>query len=305
MAERAFLLSLAGPVLTPLLEDAQVTDVCCNDNGTAFVRRLGEGKHQVAHPGFAVLDRFLAAIAHEVGAEWRAESPRLSAALEDVGWRIQAARPPATPAPFMALRKHPAHVFPLEALEAQGVLTAQQRTVLAAAAEARKRVVIVGGVGSSKTTLLNSLLHQLRDTPLRVVLLEDDPEILCQIQDCTRMWRVRGQFGLREMVQDSLRLNPDLLIIGEVRDGAALDMLKAFQTGHGGMTTLHVDNPEDALLRLEQLVQEVSVDPQRMLIGTVVDLVVHMTRTATAWGCTGIVEVERWDGARYLTRRVA
>lgn len=305
MADRALLLSLAGPELAGYLGDPDITDICCNDNGTAFVRRLSQGKQEVAHPGFAALDRFLAAVAHEVGAEWRASSPRLSAALEDLGWRIQAARPPATPAPFLALRKHPQTVFPLETLEAQGVLTSAQGQLLREAVDARKRLIMVGGVGSSKTTVINSLLHYLRESPLRVCLLEDDPEILCTIRDCTRMWRIKGQYGLREMVQDSLRLNPDLLVIGEVRDGAALDMLKAFQTGHGGMTTLHADSPMGGLLRLEELVQEVSVSPQRELIGTVVDLLVGMQRCGTSWRCTEIVEVQDWNGTTYNTRIVA
>lgn len=299
------LLSIAGPVLGAYLEDARATDICTNDNGTCFVRYLGAGKQDVAHPGFDVVDTFLRVCAHEVGDDFSSTSPRLSAALEDIGWRIQATRAPACATNWMALRKHPKHVFPLEQLRSDGILAATQYEVLTQALLDGKRLVIGGGVGSAKTSLLNSCLHFLRETKRRIFIAEDDPEILCTIRDCVRMWRVKGQFGLREMVQDSLRSDLDLLVIGELRGGEALDLLKAFRTGHGGMTTVHVDLMADLPYRLEELVLEVSAAPQQRMIGSVIDLLVHMARTASSWRCTAIGELHGWDGSQYQIRTVA
>src|SRR2546423_8332288 len=113
MADRELLLSLAGPVLAGYLTDGDTIEVMCNDNGTCYLTRFGVGTVEVEHPGWEALDRFLSAIAHEVGHEWRAPSPRLSAALEEVGWRLQAGSPPPAPAPFPAPREHPAQIQPL------------------------------------------------------------------------------------------------------------------------------------------------------------------------------------------------
>jgi type IV secretion system protein VirB11 len=292
MADRDLLLSLAGPLLASYLTEGDTTEVMANDNGTCYLSRFGVGTVEVAHPGWDALDRFLSAIAHEVGQEWRATSPRLSAALEDLGWRVQAGRPPLAPAPFMALRKHPHHIFPLSDFEAKGILTAQERAVLEQAMQERKRLVIAGGVGSAKTSLLNALLDSIKESPDRVILVEDAPELHCAVRNCTRMRVVKGQWTLRDLVQDTLRLNPSRLIVGEVRGGEALDMLKAFQTGHSGLTTLHVDEAAHTMHRLEQLVQEVSVSPQQALIGEVIDMVVHMAKHGPSWRCTGILAIE-------------
>lgn len=299
MSDRALLLSLAGPVLAAYLDDREVLEIMCNDNGTCFLTRFGVGMVEVAHPGFAMLDRFLSAIAHDVGQEWRASSPRLAAALDDVGWRLQAGRPPLAPAPFLSLRKHPAHVFPLDDFEAKGILTSQERRLLEQAMADKRRLVIAGGVGSAKTSLANALLDSIRDTADRVILVEDAPELRCAVRNCTRMSVVKGRWTLRDLIQDTLRLNPSRLVVGEVRGGEALDMLKAFQTGHSGLTTLHVDEAAHTLHRLEQLVQEVSVSPQRELIGEVVDVIVHLAKYGPTWRCTGLLAVHGYAGGGY------
>jgi type IV secretion system protein TrbB len=302
VANRAMLTMLAGPMLTAYLDDPTITDICCNDNGSCFVRVLGQGKQERPHPGFAALDVFLAGIADAAGAEWRDSAPCMSAALEDLGWRIEAAMPPVCPAPWMALRKHPKHVFPLEQLQGDGILTTPQYTVLTQALHDGARIIIGGGVGSAKTSLLNSCLHYLRDTGKRVFICEDNPEILCTIKDCSRRW---GGQGLREMVRSSLRTNLDLLVVGEVRGPEAIEMLEGFQTGHGGMTTVHVNSMPEIPERLEQLVLVTSVHPQRRLICSVLDLLVHMERTTDSWRCTGMGRLQGYQNEQYLIERVA
>ena len=184
----------------------------------------------------------------------------------------------------MALRKHPEHVFPLDHLATQGVFTAEQLEVLSKSLAQHRRLFFMGGVGVAKTTVVNSCLHAMRDDRHQaVMIMEDDPEIICTIPDHRRIWGVEELFSLKDMVQDSLRAMPTLIVVGEVRDGAtALAMLRAFQTGHGGMTTVHAESVDFGLARIEQLVQEVSANPQRELIGQVIDLIVHMEHDQAA-----------------------
>jgi Flp pilus assembly CpaF family ATPase len=299
-------LELSGPVLAGYLADDTITDIFCNENGTCFVRRRGQGKVAVAHPGFAALELFLCLMAHEVGTAWRDSAPSMAASLDQFGWRVQADRPPSCHAPQMALRKHPTHVFPLAGMRDQGIFTAAQYDLLVAALDdGFRRLFFTGSVGSSKTTVLNSCLQYLADSGLRVALIEDDPEVLCTVPDCVRKWVVKGTGSLRACVQEALRKGMDMLVIGETRGAEAVDMLTAFATGHGGMTTLHVRSPHKGLLRLETMVRQGSNDPQRELIGEAVDLIVHMERTATSWRCAGMVEVEGWDGQQYVMRTLA
>lgn len=305
MAENVeMLLGLAGEPLATYLRDGQVTEVMCNDNGTCFLSRLGEGMIEVEHPGWRVLDVFLGAIADASGKEWRVAVPRLGAALSWAGWRVQAGRPPAAPNIFMSLRKHPNHVFPLDDYEAKGILTPRARRIVEDAMVSRKRIIVAGGVGSAKTSLLNALLHAIRDTQDRVIIAEDDPEIICTVRNCTRNYVVKGQSTLRDVVQDTLRLNPSRLVVGEIRGGECLDMLQAFQTGHSGLTTVHVDKVENTMSRLEQLVQIASVAPQSQLIANVLDLVIHMEKHVPLWRCTGIIAVGDYVNGHYETEKL-
>jgi type IV secretion system protein VirB11 len=306
MHDRDVLLAYAGDVLPAYLNDPDITEVLCNSNGTCFVNRFGIGMQEITHPGLLPLETFLLALAHEVGADFRHSAATLSLALDDLGWRIEAGRPPLAPAAYCAIRKHPRQLYPLAQCVEQGILRQGQAAYLVQAVRAGKRVFLTGEVGSGKTSILNALLDTLTTTTKRVVVIEDTPEILCTIRNCTRMYLDSAQLSLRQAVKNALRLFPDLLVIGEVRDGAALDMLKAFQTGHSGLTTLHVGDPWQACARLEQLVSEVSVSPQSVLIGECVDVIVHMARRAHRPTCATILECQGYTAPQgYLLHEVS
>ena len=160
-------------------------EVLINPNETCFVERFGLGMRESLAPRIADLDRFLAAIAHETQQEWRDAHPSLHAALADMGWRIQACRPPQAPGLTMALRKHPAQAFTLDQYLDQAILTETQHRVLREAVQDRQRIIVSGATGSAKTSLLGALLQELSTTEERICLLEDDPELLCQCpQQC-------------------------------------------------------------------------------------------------------------------------
>jgi len=297
-------LAQAAGVLAAFLDDPEVMEVRVTSAGRVFVVRFGQGKQQVlAQYSAAALDTFLALVADLVGSEWHTGNPRLHAADPTLGFRIQAGRPPISPAPWMVCRKHPTRVFPLDDFEAKGILTPQQRGVLEQALWQRQTVIIAGAVGSAKTSLTNACLHLLRDSAERITIVEDDPELRCEATEVEYVQTSEHPpITMRDLGKDLLRMSPDRIVVGEVRDGAALDMLKAFQTGHPGLCTVHAPSAQETLTRLEQLVQEVSVDPQRHLIGEAVDIIVHMEQWARSWRVTAMVAVDGWDGAHYQLR---
>ncbi len=295
----------AGPLLG-YLDDPTVIEVRVTSAGAVFVVRFGLGKERVEGCPATTLDAFLALVADMVGAEWRDSSPRLHAANPQLGLRIQAGRPPISDAPWMVCRKHPQQVFPLEDFETKGILTPGQRRLIEDAVQQRRTVLIAGAVGSAKTSLTNALLHTLKDSRERIVILEDDPELRCDAAEVETIHTSEHPLiTMRDLGKDVLRMSPDRIVVGEVRDGAALDMLKAFQTGHPGLCTVHASSAQETLTRLEQLVQEVSVDPQHHLIGEAIDMIVHMEQFARSWRVTDILAVDGWDGATYNTRSLA
>jgi type IV secretion system protein TrbB len=312
----ALLAQAAGPLLPWLCDDA-VTEIRCTSSGACFVVRFGKGKTREPDISPADLDSFLAVLASHVGSEWRDSSPRLHAADPKLGLRVQAGRPPISDGPWMVCRKHPVQVFPLDDFEAKGILTprAQQqqtrrieaqgtiRATLEAALYGRYTILVSGAVGSAKTSLTNALLHALQESQERIVILEDDPELHCEAAEVQAVHTSEMPLvTMRELGKDLLRMSPDRIVIGEVRDGTALDMLKAFQVGHPGLCTVHAASAVETLTRLEHLVQEVSVDSQKHLIGEAVDLIIHLEQVARSWRVTDLIAVDSWDGQQYCTR---
>src|SRR5262249_37430971 len=151
-----------------------------------------------------------------------------------------------------------------------------------ASVRARRNIVVAGGTGSGKTTLLNALLAEPAFRASRVVILEDTAELQCASANCVQLLtkRTAPLITMRDLVQMTLRLRPDRIVVGEVRDGAALEVLKAWNTGHpGGLLTLHANSAEDALARLEDLTMEAVAHPPRRLIASAVDVIAFIART--------------------------
>jgi type IV secretion system protein VirB11 len=306
MLDREALLRLGGEILQQYLNDPSVIEVLVNPTGTCFVERFGVGMTECCPPRPGDLDRFLAAIAHETQQEWRDSHPSLHAALAAVGWRIQACRPPQAPGLTMALRKHPAQAFTLDQYLDQAILTETQHRILREAVQDGHRIIVSGATGSAKTSLVGALLQELRTTEERICLLEDDPELLCSARNSV-FFRTREGVSMTQLVKDALRYRPDRLIIGEVRDGAALAMARALETGHSGISTVHAESAEGTLSRLEGLILEVSASPQRALLGSVIDVIVHMERAGRQFRCTAILAVQGYNTVveRYNLKEIA
>jgi P-type conjugative transfer ATPase TrbB len=264
-----------GAQIGAWLDDASVVEIMLNPDGRLWLDRLGggledSGCRMSADDG----ERIVRLVAHHVGAEVHAASPRVSAELPQTGERFEGLLPPVVVAPTFAIRKAAVAVFTLEDYVEGGVISAPAAEVLRHAVVARHNVLVAGGTSTGKTTLANALLAEVAKSGDRVVLIEDTRELQCAAPNLVALRTKDGVASLAELVRASLRLRPDRIPIGEVRGAEALDLLKAWGTGHpGGVGTIHAGSARGALRRLEQLVQEAVPVVPRALIAETIDLV--------------------------------
>ena len=272
---RQMLRTALGPLLLARLEDPGVAEVMLNPDGRVWIDRFDVGLVDAdlsISPADA--ERILRLVAHHVAAEIHAERPRLSAELPGTGERFEGLLPPLVAAPTFSIRKPASLVFSLDDYVRAGVMTEREGQVLAAAVADRANILVAGPTSSGKTTLVNALLAEVAKTGDRVIIAEDLRELQCAAQNQVALRTRDGVASLSDLVRSSLRLRPDRIIIGEVRGAEALDLIKAWGTGHpGGVGTLHAGSSLGALLRLEQLIQEAVVTVPRALIAQTIDLI--------------------------------
>lgn len=264
-----------GPAISTLLQDKSIVEVMLNPDGRIWVDRLSEG---LADTGERLTpedgERIVRLVAHHVGAEVHARSPRVSAELPETGERFEGLLPPVVAAPTFAIRKPAVAVFTLDDYVAAGIMDADQAEMLRQAVASRANILVAGGTSTGKTTLTNALLAEVAKTSDRVVIIEDTRELQCAAPNLVAMRTKDGVASLSDLVRSSLRLRPDRIPIGEVRGPEALDLLKAWGTGHpGGIGTIHASTGIGALRRLEQLIQEAVITVPRALIAETIDLV--------------------------------
>ncbi len=283
-----------GPMIAGWLSEAAVVEVMLNPDGRLWLDRLGEGlidTGQVMTPADG--ERIIRLVAHHVGAEVHAGRPRVSAELPQTGERFEGLTPPVVAAPTFAIRKPATQVFTLEDYAAAGVMTPGQAAALRQAVVERLNILVVGATSSGKTTLVNALLAEVARTGDRVVLIEDTRELQCAAPNLVALRTQDGVATLAELVRAALRLRPDRIPIGEVRGPEALDLLKAWGTGHpGGVGTLHAGSALGALRRLEQLIQEAVVTVPRALIAETVELIAVLSGRGVARRLSDLARVE-------------
>lgn len=286
------------PILD-LIRDSDVTDVLLNPDGAVWIDSHRFGTRDTGRriePERVAQFLSLLATAHDT--EITAERPRLAAELPLDGSRVQGFLPPVVLAPSAAIRKRPTQIYTLDQLAGQGVLDVPSVAVLREALHARLNLVVSGATGAGKTTLTNALLAEmvaLADPAERFVTLEDTAELQCAAKNLLAL-RTTDTVTLRDLVRDTLRVNPRRIIVGEVRGAEAFDLLKAWNTGHsGGVATLHANSAASALLRLEHLTQEAGVPPQRALIAETVHRLLHIQGRGAARHVPEILAVHGLD----------
>ena len=290
-----------GPLIAAALEDPDVVEIMLNPDGTLWADRLSSGRAPMgAELSDADGERIIRLVAAHVGAEVHRGQPLLTAELPETGERFEGILPPAAPGPAFALRKRAVGVIPLERYVADGMMTAEQAAFLRDAVRERQNILIAGGTSTGKTTLANALLVEIAATGDRVLVLEDTVELQCAARDHVPLRTRAGVVSMTELVRTTMRLRPDRVIVGEVRGGEALDLIKVWGTGHpGGIATIHAGSALGALLRLEQLILEVAVNPPRALIAEAVDVVVHIAGRGRRRRIERIARVTGFDAVGY------
>jgi type IV secretion system protein VirB11 len=284
-----------GPAVARFLEDPAIVEVMLNPDGRLWVDRLSDGLSDTGERlSAADGERIVRLVAHHVGAEVHDRRPRVSAELPETGERFEGLLPPVVTAPVFAIRKPAVAVFTLDDYVAAGIMTADQAAILRQAVASRANILVAGGTSTGKTTLTNALLAEVAKTTDRVIVIEDTRELQCRAQNIVAMRTKDGVATLSDLVRSSLRLRPDRIPIGEVRGSEALDLLKAWGTGHpGGIGTIHAGTALGALRRLEQLIQEAVVTVPRALIAETIDLVAVLSGRGAA---RRLAELARVDG---------
>jgi type IV secretion system protein VirB11 len=294
---RQMLMSAFGPLIEAALDDDSVIEVMVNPDGKLWIERVGEGRVDMATALQASeAERIIRLVAAHMRGEVHEDAPIVSAELPETGERFEGVLPPVARAPCFAIRKPASKIFTLKDYVDAQIATPLQAKALSEAVVDRQNIVVVGGTSSGKTTLVNALLSEVADSGDRVMILEDTRELQCAADDVVSLRTKTGIASLADLVRSTLRLRPDRIIVGEVRGREALDMLKAWNTGHpGGITTIHANSDRSGLYRLEQLIQEAVVTVPRRLIADAVNVLVFIEGRGAARKIRTVSKVEGLD----------
>jgi P-type conjugative transfer ATPase TrbB len=290
-----------GPAVLAALEDPDITEVMLNPDGGLWVESQREGMRDTGRQMPAMqAENLIGTVAAMLGTVVNASAPIVEGELPLDGNRFEGILPPVSTAPVFVIRKRPSVLYTLEDYVHAEILDAAQATVLRAAVRARQNLVIAGGTTSGKTTLANALIAEmvrLGDPAQRIVILEDTRELQCTARNAVQL-HTGDVADLTRLTRVTMRLRPDRIIIGEVRGGEALALLKAWNTGHpGGVTTIHANSAVAALMRLDSLIQEAGVPPQPRLVAEAVNLVVFIARTPEGRRVRELATVAGYDPA--------
>lgn len=297
MLETAF-----GKEVMDYLYDDTIIEIMLNPDGRLHYERIGEGKVAtdiyIASEQSENILKLVAALKNQVAND---EHPEVSAELPFQNARFQGWLTPVVARACFSIRRRAVAVFTIDEYVAQGALTPQAATFLKNAIQKRKNIVIVGGTGSGKTTFANALLAELQNSQDRILVIEDLSELQVKVKDLVTM-TTTSHVTMRDLVKGSLRMRPDRIIIGEVRDGSALDLLKAWNTGHpGGICTIHANSVESTPYRFEDLIQEAVVTVPRTLILQAIDLIVFIERDKSGKRkIKNLAELTGYDNGKYL-----
>lgn len=293
-----------GEVIFAALAEPDVVEIMVNPDGSLWVERLGKGitlHEETTHVSPAQVIATVAAFADTVVTR---ASPVVSAILPIDSSRFEGLLPPIVEGPTFTIRKKASRIFELEDYVANNIMSASDIMVLRTAVAERRNIMIAGGTGSGKTTLANAILREITliHPQHRIVIIEDTAEIQCSAPNKVQML-TSDEVSMDRLLRSTLRLRPDRIIVGEVRGGEALTLLKAWNTGHpGGIGTIHANNALAALDRLESLIGESSASPMRRLIGEAIDMVIFITNDDGKRRISEILEVSNSDGDAYETK---
>lgn len=295
-----------GPELLQAFNDPKTVELMLNADGKVWVERLGEGMQCIGTLRPAQAQAVIETIAGFHGKEVTRSKPILEGEFPLDGSRFAGQLPPVVPAPTFAIRKKAVAIFTLDQYVENGIMTADQQQVLVEAVAAHRNILVIGGTGSGKTTLVNAIINEMviTDPTERVFIIEDTGEIQCAAENHVQ-YHTSLDVSMTALLKTTLRMRPDRILVGEVRGAEALDLLDAWNTGHeGGAATLHANNANAGLARLRSLITRNPAAPAEIepLIGEVVHIVVHIARTPEGRRIQEILEVSGYCDGQYITK---
>lgn len=279
---------ILGSEICAVFDDPKAVEIMLNDDGKVLVERHGSGITELTMLPTSKTLNFLSLMADYRGTTVSRERPIVEGAMPDEFRRARfaGAIPPLMPQPTFSIRLPATSVYTLEDYRDSEILLPDQYNRIIEAVESRKNILVSGGTGSGKTTLLNAVsdyISRISGLDQRIIIIEDTKEIQCNAPNTVQMLTDPDtNIDMTRLLKLTMRYRPDRIFVGEVRDGAAMALLKAWNTGTpGGLATLHANSAPEALIRLDQLCQETGVPSQLPLIKMAVGVVIQITRDTT------------------------
>jgi type IV secretion system protein VirB11 len=291
-----------GPLICEALGDELVIEISVNPDGRIWIDRAGEPTAEagrLSSEQAAQVIRFVATQMNEVVND---DHPHIAGVLPTTGDRFQGVLPPLAAGPAFSIRKSAVPLYTLSDYVRDKILSEEQRDRIVGAVDRRENVLVAGGTASGKTTLTNAILALPGFQRHRVVILEDTPELRCSAPNSVSLLTKEREprVTMTHLVKMTLRMKPDRIVVGEVRDGAALDMVQAWNTGHpGGVCTLHANSARDAIQRLEDLIGLVSARIPRRAIAGAIHHIVFIENGDDGRRVKEVVRVAGLDGDSY------
>ncbi len=296
-----------GPLLISALNDPQTVEIMVNADGRVWQEKLGETMACIGDLRSAQAEAIIKTVAGYHGKEITRLKPIIEGEFPLDGSRFAGQLPPIVLSPTFAIRKKAIAIFTLEQYVEQTMMTVKQCRIIKSAVSEHRNILVVGGTGSGKTTLVNAIINEmvLNDPSERIFILEDTGEIQCAAVNSVQ-YHTSLDVSMTQLLKTTLRMRPDRILVGEVRGEEALDLLDAWNTGHeGGAATLHANDALSGLTRLKSLITRNKSAPSDIesLIGEAVHLVVHVTRIPYGRRIQEIIEVDGYRRGSYRTKK--
>ncbi|MFU8797339.1 MAG: P-type conjugative transfer ATPase TrbB [Gammaproteobacteria bacterium] len=292
-----------GPIVMAALHDSKTIEIMLNADGKLWQERLGEEMRCIGKMAAEKAEAIIKTVAGYHHKEITRLKPTIEGELPLDGSRFAGQLPPVVDAPTFAIRKKAVSVFTIEQYVEAGIMTVEQCNAIKKAISAHRNILVIGGTGSGKTTLVNAIINQMvvGAPKERIFIIEDTGEIQCTAENFVQ-YHTTLEVSMTMLLKTTLRMRPDRILVGEVRGPEALDLLMAWNTGHeGGAATLHANNARSGLDRLLMLISMHSDSPREIepLIGEAVHMIVHIARTPEGRRVQEILMVSGYADGKY------
>lgn len=291
-----------GKEIMKYMSDPEINEIMANCDGKVFVDHYKNGMYYVCDISPEKARNVVTLVANHVNKEVTEKDPIVSAELPGSGFRFEGNIPPVTISSTFNIRKYSILDLDLNSYVEANIMTKRQVEIIKEAVKEHRNILVVGGTGSGKTTLCNAILNEMAKYNERIIIIQDTNELKCKVENRvflrSTMWT-----SIRNLLYTTLRRTPTRIIIGEVRDGVALNLIKAWNTGHsGGLCTLHADSASLGLMQLESYISEATSASQEIAIVNTIDLVIDIQRHGPKREVRKIIELKgcKVNGMTYL-----